>query len=84
VTRLDFEPYIRLLMDHVVQLYPLPKGFNSDHANFTYVDVDQTHLKLKQHTSDKEFLVPLALVEFANPGLVRMTRDIKPFNGSFV
>ena len=80
----DFENYTGLLTDCVVQLFPLPKGFKSDDNNFTFVGLSQTHLKLKQQSSDQELLVPLALIEFVNPGVVRMTRETESFDESFV
>jgi hypothetical protein len=80
----DFLKYVDILRQKSFGLYPNPKNLHSGQNNFTYVEDDPTHVKIQNTTTQKIYDLPLVLVEFANVGVLRLTRAVESFNGSFV
>lgn len=81
MTQDEFRKYIPVLETKPFVLHPPPEGFNAGNNKFEYVDCNATHVEVRGAGND--YKVPLVLVEFANPGLLRLTRATKKFNGSF-
>jgi len=88
----DFAKYVPVLCEKPFSLYPLPEvGGTTDvvatewyERKFTYVIDSPTHVTIEDVQSHKTYLIPLALVEFANPGMLRLTRSLKVWNGGLV
>ena len=84
----DFQKYIPVLKQDPFIIFPPPKGANQTilwHSKkFIYVDDSPTHVTIQDVETQKHSDVPLALVEFANKGILRVAREIWAFNGSFV
>jgi hypothetical protein len=79
----EFQKYIIVLQAKEFSLYPCPDGMNS-FDRFEYVNDDGLHLVVRHVKSSKEYHIALAVIEFANPGVLRLIRQMKVFNGSFV
>ena len=89
MTQNDFQKYVPVLNQKPFSLYPAPEVAPSQAAEwyerkFTYVTDSETHVTIKDAASQKIYQIPLVLIEFANPGLLRLTRQVKPYNGDFV
>jgi hypothetical protein len=84
MTQNEFRKYIQILQQKPFVLYPTPEDMDANNNKFEYVDDDQTHVQLRNPVLNKDYSLPLVLVEFANPGVLRLTRETKKFNGSFV
>jgi hypothetical protein len=81
MTRSEFSDYVPILQDESFALYPAPKSiFN----RFTYVENSSTHVTIEGTSDRKQYELPLVLVEFANHGILRLTREVQPRNGSFI
>jgi hypothetical protein len=78
----EFNKYVEILREKPFALFPAPQGFTDN--RFTYVDNTQAHVNIQNTVTEREYLLPLMLVEFANPGVLRLKRAVRPFNGSFV
>lgn len=78
----QFGEYIDILQKRPFALHPAPGGI--DFNRFTYVDDDSTHVRLENERTKKRYQLPLVLVEFANEGVLRLTRTVEAFNGGFV
>ena len=87
MTRKNYFEYAALTREPFV-LYPPPKG--PDHTikwqfkKFIAVGDNETHAKIQDIESEKIYDLPLVLIEFVNPGVMRLTREVSPWNGSFV
>jgi hypothetical protein len=85
----DFLKYLDLEKEPFA-LYPppqSPEGTQNVHfksAKFIYVDDGPTHVKIKDTKTDKVYDVALVLIEFVNPGVMRLNREVAAWNGSFV
>jgi hypothetical protein len=85
----DFLKYLELMKEPFA-LYPGPKSTDQRQnlefmtRKFTYVDDTPTHVKIQDTVTQKVYDLPLVLIEFVNPGVMRLTRDVTPWNGSFV
>jgi hypothetical protein len=84
MTQAEFRDYEKILQQKPFVLYPTPDGLDSSNNKFDLVDDSKTHLTIHNTAINKDYVIPLILVEFANPGVLRLTRQTKPFNGSFV
>jgi len=87
--RKDFLKYRDLIKKpKVFSLYPEPKGPDPKLRwcvnEFLYVDDNLTHIKIQHLETDNIYDLPLALVEFISPGVMRLTRQVEPWNHSFV
>jgi len=85
----DFLKYLDLIKKpNVFALCPEPKGPDSNTRwkvnEFLYAGDNLTHVKIQHLETDKVYDLPLVLVEFVNPGVMRLTRQVEPWNGSFV
>jgi hypothetical protein len=84
----DFPKYIEILKQEPFRIYPPPQGPDQTilwHSRkFVYVDYSPTHIIIQDAETQKSYDLPLVLVEFANRGVLRLTRSISPWNGSFV
>ncbi len=84
----DFLVYLGILEEKPFSIYPPPTGPDKTKAwhlaKFTYVDHSRTHVKIKEEATDKIYDVPLVLVEFASLGVLRVSRQMIAYNGSFV
>ena len=89
---MKFEDFVKLYVDILKRepflLYPPPEGpdkrINWRLRKFTYVDDSPAHVTIQDVETQKNYELPLALVEFANPGVLRLSRAVIPWNGSFV
>jgi len=85
----QFLKYLDLVKEPFA-LYPSPKGTDQRQniefmtRKFLYVDDNPTHVKIQDLTTKKIYDLPLVLIEFVNPGVMRLTREVAPWNGSFV
>jgi hypothetical protein len=84
MTQMEFRNYEKILQQKTFVIYPTPDGLDSGNNKFDLLDDSKTHLTVHNTVTNKDYMVPLILVEFANPGVLRLTRETKPFNGSFV
>ena len=84
----DFLNYIDILKQQPFSLYPAPQGpdlnVNWRLKKFTYVSDSPTHAAIQDPETEKTYELPLVLVEFANRGVLRLTRQVISFEGSFV
>jgi hypothetical protein len=86
----DFLKYLDILKDKPFSLYPPPQGKDENQnghlraAKFSYVDDTPTHVIIADNATSKTYHIPLVLVDFASPGILRLTRQLEPWNGSFV
>jgi hypothetical protein len=83
----EFQKYIPTLEQKSFSIYPAPQESNNTvwvYKKFVYRDDSPTHITIEDTETHKTYLVPLALVEFANPGILRLIRVVAPSNGSFV
>jgi hypothetical protein len=53
-------------------------------AKFICVDDSPTHVKIKDMKTDKVYDVALVLIEFVNPSVMRLHREVAAWNGSVV
>ena len=68
---------------------PRPRDHNEDVsyfrcAKFVYVEHNSTHVKVQDNKTEKFYNVPFVLVEFLNPGVMRLSRVVEILEGSFV
>lgn len=89
MTQDEFQKYIGVLDQKPFSLYPSPQVPESQAQEwyarkYVYVSDSLTHVTIKDAASQKTYQIPLVLIEFANPGLLRLTRQVKPYNGDFV
>jgi hypothetical protein len=84
----EFVKYLEVLKDRAFSIYPSPGGpdqtVNWRTKKFIYVDDSPTHVTIQDVNTQKNYDVPLALVEFANRGVLRVLRPMSVWNGSFV
>jgi hypothetical protein len=84
----EFVKYIEILKSEPFAIYPPPAGpdqrINWRLKKFTYVDDSPTHVAIQDIETQKIYDLPLTLVEFANKGVLRLSRSAAPWNGSFV
>lgn len=85
----DFLKYLDLVKEPFA-LYPSPQSPDGNQntyfrtAKFVYVDDNQTHVQIQDVKTQKTYDLPLVLIEFVNPGVMRLTRQVAAWNGSFV
>jgi hypothetical protein len=88
VEQADFAKYIPILQEKPFIIYPTPQGPGNSvvwHAKkLIYRDDTSTHVIVEDVATQKVYQLPLALVEFANTGILRLTRVVGPSNGSFI
>jgi hypothetical protein len=86
MTRSEFEKYKVVLDRKPFVIYPAPQGTQKrwDITQFTLSELSDTHVTIVEVGGHATYEVPLALIEFANTGVLRATRTLVPFNGSFV
>lgn len=84
----EFLKYVDILKAEPFSIYPTIVGPDKrilwHLKKFTYVDDSLTHVIVQDAETQKNYELPLALVEFANRGVLRLTRGVSPINGSFV
>jgi hypothetical protein len=91
MTQQDFQKYIGVLKAAPFTLYPAVDMSSIPSRapawigkQFKYVDDSEAHVIIQDTASDKTYYIPLVLVEFANPGVLRLTRALKPDNGNLL
>ena len=80
----ELKQYLPVLLQRPFALFPEPAGIDPSNNRFTLLDYDPTHVRLQNVNTQVEYLLPLVLVEFANPGVLRLMRAVRAFNGSFI
>jgi len=84
----EFLKYVDILQVEPFAIYPTITGPDKrilwHLKRFTYVDDSPTHVTIQDTETQKNYDLPIALVEFANRGVLRLTRGVSPWNGSFV
>lgn len=81
----DFLKYVEILRTEPFGIYPHPKIAGKISTDrFIYVEDTLTHVHIKSTASEKIYELPLVLVEFANHGTLRLTREVQAWNGCFV
>ena len=84
----DFLKYVDILRAEPFAIYPTITGPDKrilwHLKKFTYVDDSLTHVVVQDTETQKNYDLPLALVEFANRGVLRLLRSVSAWNGSFV
>jgi hypothetical protein len=84
----EFLKFIEILKLEPFAIYPTITGPDQrikwHLKRFTYVDDSPTHVMIQDTDTQKNYDLPLTLVEFANRGVLRLTRAVSPWNGSFV
>jgi hypothetical protein len=80
----EFMQYLPILQQGPFVLLPDPKGIDRGGNRFVYVDDNRTHVIIKSVSTDNQYHLPLALIQFVNPGVMRLAREVQVFNGSFV
>jgi hypothetical protein len=80
----EFRKYVNILQSGLFVLYPNPEHMDSS-DRFEFIGFTETHAFIKRTRDNKQYSLPLVLVEFANPGepvVLRLTRrDITIFGG---
>jgi hypothetical protein len=88
VDHTDFLNYIDILKQQPFSLYPAPQGpdlnVNWRLKKFSYVSDSPTHVTIEDTDNQKTYELSLVLIEFANRGVLRLTRQVVSFDGSFV
>jgi hypothetical protein len=84
MTHEEFKNYIGVLQQKPFAIYPMPEGFDDISNKWEYREASTTHAIIFNIAKDKASLVPIVLVEFVNPGVLRLSRRVTPLNGSFV
>jgi hypothetical protein len=80
----QFSNYIPILQAKEFSLSPSPEGTDAN-FRFTYNGHNDTHTVIQHVTSGDNYHVPLALVEFANPGgVLVLTRPTRIFRAAGV
>lgn len=80
----EFAKYAPILQANEFGLLPNPKGFNSG-DRFKYVSDDGVHFVVRDAATQKHYYLPLAVIEFANPGkpaVLRLTREMEVWRDS--
>ncbi len=84
----EFVKFVDILKREPFAIYPTPTGPDKrvlwHLKKFSYVDDSPTHITIQDVETQKNYDLPLALVEFANPGVLRLSGPVSPWNGSFV
>ena len=84
----EFTKYVEVLEQKPFTIYPAPVGPDNTVAwhckKFIYREDSRTHLTIEDAATGKVYQLPLALVEFANPGILGLTHVVAPSNGSFI
>jgi len=80
----DFEKHIPVLEERPFELYPAPKGLDMNKNKFQYADYTDTHVTLVSTATSKIYCLPLSVVDFANPGILRLSREMTVRNGGFI
>jgi hypothetical protein len=83
----EFAKYVPILSSGEFELSPNPEGPNGFHSGdrFEYLSDDGVHLVIRHTGTRKHYYLPLAVVEFANPGnpaVLRLTRPMKIWRDS--
>jgi hypothetical protein len=86
----EFLQYMNILKERPFALYPVPKGVDEMQngylraAKYNYVDDTPTHVIIQNDVSSKSYHIPLLLIEFINPGWMRLKRELTPVNGDLL
>lgn len=80
----EFEKYIPILKQEPFYLTPDPGGIDRSQNRFVYEDHNETHVTIKCASIDKRYLLPIILIELANPGVMSLAKKVRTTNGSFV
>jgi hypothetical protein len=84
----EFLKYVEILQAELFAIYPAPAGrdqrINRRLKKFTYVDDSPAHVTTQGTETQKNSDLLLALVEFANQGVLPPSRSLAPWNRSFV
>jgi len=84
----EFLKFIEILKAGPFSIYPTPVGPDQCVRwylkRFAFVDDSPTHVTIQDTETQKNYDLPLVLVEFANRGVLRLTRVVSPWEGSFV
>jgi hypothetical protein len=93
VDQQELQKYLSILSREPCGLYPTPEGMDEAENRFRYVRFTATHLIIENIAGASDHLstagtykinLPLALIEFVNPRVLRLTRPVRAYNGSFV
>lgn len=74
----EFKKYLSVVKNDPFVLFPDPED------RFIYVDDNLTHVIIQNVKTQNHYHLALALVEFANPRIMRLYRSVRVFDGSFV
>ena len=84
MTHDEFMQYLSVLQQGPFALLPDPKGIDRKDNRFIYVDDNLTHVIIQSVSTQNQYHLPLVLIQFVNPGVMRLAREVQVFNGSFV
>jgi len=85
MTLTEFRPFEPVLQANPFEISPAPKGFQP-HDKWRWIQMadNSTHIIVREENSQKDYYLPLLLIQFANPGVLVLTRPVFPFNGAGV
>lgn len=81
--REDFIKFLDILKEPF-ELYPIPTDMIPPQNRFRYVDHHATHVTIQSLQMENLYQLPLMLIEFANPGVLKLTRKVRLYSGAFV
>ena len=84
MTHDEFIQYLSVVKQGPFALLPDPKGIDRGENRFVYANDNLTHVIIQSVSTQNQYHLPLVLIEFINPGVVRLAREVSVFNGSFV
>ncbi len=88
MTKAEFQQYWPVLKREPFCIYPKPIGPDQNKnfglIKFTVLNLSETHVSLVEAEGQTGYELPLAVVEFANTGVLRVTRQLYVVNGTFV
>jgi len=84
MTHDEFMQYHSIIKQDAFRLIPDPDGIDRRDNNFVYADDNRTHVIIKGVATQNQYHLPLVLVEFISPGVVRLTRKVKADEGNLV
>jgi hypothetical protein len=91
MTQQEFQKYVPILQQEPFTFYPavdtsaMPSRAHEWYTKrFRYAGDSETHVIVEECVTSKTYYIPLVLVEFANPGILRLTRALKPDNGGLL
>jgi hypothetical protein len=88
MTKTEFQKYWNILKREPFCIYPKPIGPDQNKnwglVKFTVLSLSETHVVVVEAEGETAFELPLAVVEFANTGVLRVSRQLYIVNGTFV